>query len=131
MVFCLHVRLGVMHLVSREAREGVGSLATGVTGVVSYHMGDRNQTQVSWKHAVITAEPSEPPLGSSPFLSLFLLFVCLFVCFRDRVSLYSRGCPGTHSVDQAGLEIRRRGPPRPAPFCLLLCYKCKGSLDCV
>ena len=38
--FCLHVRLGVMHLVSREAREGVGSLATGVTGVVSYHMGD-------------------------------------------------------------------------------------------
>jgi hypothetical protein len=24
--------------------------------------------------------------------------------FRDRVSLYS--CPGTHSVDQAGLELR-------------------------
>jgi hypothetical protein len=23
--------------------------------------------------------------------------------FRDRVSLYSPGCPGTHSVDQAGL----------------------------
>jgi hypothetical protein len=34
-------------------------------------------------------------------------FVCLFVClFRDRVSLYSPGCPGTHSVDQAGLELR-------------------------
>jgi hypothetical protein len=33
------------------------------------------------------------------------LFVCLFV-FRDRVSLYSPGCPGTHSVDQAGLELR-------------------------
>ena len=27
--------------------------------------------------------------------------VCLFVCFRDRVSLCSPGCPGTHSVDQA------------------------------
>jgi hypothetical protein len=27
----------------------------------------------------------------------------LFVCFRDRVSLCS---PGTHSVDQAGLELR-------------------------
>jgi hypothetical protein len=26
--------------------------------------------------------------------------------FRDRVSLYSPGCPGTHSVDQAGLELR-------------------------
>jgi hypothetical protein len=30
------------------------------------------------------------------------LFVCLFVCFvRDRVSLFSPGCPGTHFVDQA------------------------------
>jgi hypothetical protein len=24
----------------------------------------------------------------------------------DRVSLYSPGCPGTHFVDQAGLELR-------------------------
>jgi hypothetical protein len=36
------------------------------------------------------------------------LFVCLFVS-RDRVSLYSPGCPGTHSVDQAGFELRN--PP--------------------
>jgi hypothetical protein len=29
------------------------------------------------------------------------------VCvFRDRVSLCSPGCPGTHSVDQAGPELR-------------------------
>ena len=37
-------------------------------------------------------------------LRLFYLFVCLFVClfvFRDRVSLCSPGCPGTHFVDQA------------------------------
>jgi hypothetical protein len=41
-----------------------------------------------------------------PFsLSLFFLFVC-FIVFRDRVSLCSPGCPGTHSVDQAGLELR-------------------------
>jgi hypothetical protein len=36
-------------------------------------------------------------------------FVCLvgwFLVFRDRVSLYSPGCPGTHFVDQAGLELR-------------------------
>jgi hypothetical protein len=26
--------------------------------------------------------------------------------FRDRVSLYSPGCPGTHFVDQAGLELK-------------------------
>jgi hypothetical protein len=25
---------------------------------------------------------------------------------KDRVSLCSSGCPGTHSVDQAGLELR-------------------------
>jgi hypothetical protein len=26
--------------------------------------------------------------------------------FRDRVSLYSPGWPGTYFVDQAGLELR-------------------------
>jgi hypothetical protein len=31
---------------------------------------------------------------------------------RDRVSLYSPGCPGTHFVDQAGLELRN--PPASA-----------------
>jgi hypothetical protein len=43
------------------------------------------------------------------------LFVCLFVClfFQDKVSLYSPGCPGTHSVNQAGLKLRN--PPVFAP----------------
>jgi hypothetical protein len=40
------------------------------------------------------------------FVCFVLLFVCLFYFFRDRVSLCSLGCPGTHSVDQAGLELR-------------------------
>ena len=44
------------------------------------------------------------------FIYLFIyfigFFVCLFFVLRDRVSLYSPGCPGTHSVDQAGLELR-------------------------
>jgi hypothetical protein len=31
---------------------------------------------------------------------------------RDRVSLCSPGCPGTHFVDQAGLELRN--PPASA-----------------
>jgi hypothetical protein len=42
-------------------------------------------------------------------------FVCLFVCFlvfSDRVSLCSPGCPGTHFLDQAGLELRN--PPASA-----------------
>jgi hypothetical protein len=31
----------------------------------------------------------------------------LFFCFfQARVSLYSPGCPGTHFVDQAGLELK-------------------------
>jgi hypothetical protein len=36
----------------------------------------------------------------------------LFFFPRDRVSLCSLGCPGTHSVDQAGLELRN--PPASA-----------------
>jgi hypothetical protein len=32
--------------------------------------------------------------------------------FQDRVSLCSPGCPGTHSVDQAGLKLRN--PPTSA-----------------
>ncbi|EEQ62534.1 hypothetical protein CBFG_06246 [Clostridiales bacterium 1_7_47FAA] len=39
------------------------------------------------------------------------LFYFIFV-FRDRVSLYSSGCPGTHSVDQADLKLRN--PPASA-----------------
>jgi hypothetical protein len=41
------------------------------------------------------------------FFWVFFFFVYLFVFFfRDRVSLYIPGCPGTHFVDQAGLELR-------------------------
>jgi hypothetical protein len=44
------------------------------------------------------------------FLSFFFFFCFLF--FRDRVSLFSPGCPGTHFVDQAGLKLRN--PPASA-----------------
>jgi hypothetical protein len=68
---------------------------------------------------------------SKALVFCFCLFVCFFVfcfvlfwfglvwfvlvwfglvwfglVFQDRVSLYSSGCPGTHSVDQAGLKLR-------------------------
>jgi hypothetical protein len=33
-------------------------------------------------------------------------FFFFFLVFQDRVSLYSPGCPGTHSVEQAGLKLR-------------------------
>jgi hypothetical protein len=38
---------------------------------------------------------------------MVIFYLFLFVWFfRDRVSLCSPGCPGTHSVDQADLELR-------------------------
>jgi hypothetical protein len=40
------------------------------------------------------------------FVCLFCFVLFLFLFFRDRVSLCSPGCPGTHFVDQAGLELR-------------------------
>jgi hypothetical protein len=36
---------------------------------------------------------------------MYILFLFVFV-FGDRVSLCSPGCPGTHSEDQAGFELR-------------------------
>jgi hypothetical protein len=42
---------------------------------------------------------------------LFLFFV-LILFYRDRVSLYISGCPGTHFVNQAGLKLRN--PPSSA-----------------
>jgi hypothetical protein len=47
-----------------------------------------------------------------PMLSGMNAGFFFFLVFRDRVSLYSLGCPGTHFVDQAGLELRN--PPASA-----------------
>jgi hypothetical protein len=40
------------------------------------------------------------------FFLVFGFWFLVFGFFRDRVSLYSPGCPGTHFVDQAGLQLR-------------------------
>jgi hypothetical protein len=47
---------------------------------------------------------STKEVGIVSFLFFFFLFS--FLVFQDRVSLYSPGCPGTHSVDQVGLKLR-------------------------
>ena len=53
------------------------------------------------------------------FLSFFFFFFFFFfLVFRDRVSLYIPGCPGTHFVDQAGLKLRNL--PASAPQVLRL-----------
>jgi hypothetical protein len=44
-----------------------------------------------------------PPVRVTTQLTPIFFF---FFFFQDRVSLYSPGCPGTHFVDQAGLELR-------------------------
>jgi hypothetical protein len=57
----------------------------------------------------------------------FFLFCFVVLFFWDRVSLYSPGCPGTHFVDQAGLELRN--PPASASPVLGLkaCATTSGS----
>jgi hypothetical protein len=63
------------------------------------------------------------------FLFLFVwvfLFYFVFCFFLDRVSLCSPGCPGTHSVDQAGLELRN--PPAPASASQVLGLKACATM---
>ena len=45
----------------------------------------------------------------------FVLFCFVLFCFvfPDRISLCSPGCPETHSVDQAGLELTEIHMPLP------------------
>jgi hypothetical protein len=56
-------------------------------------------------------------------------FIFLIWFFWDRVSLCSFGCPGTHSVDQAGLKLRN--PPASASRVLGLkaCATTSGLLS--
>jgi hypothetical protein len=65
---------------------------------------DKRQTlpQGGWPESTHELVPW-PPLTHN---TKVLFWFCLFLVFWDRVSLYSHGCPGTHSVDQAGLELR-------------------------
>jgi hypothetical protein len=40
------------------------------------------------------------------FLFFFSSFLFSLFVFQDSISLCSPGCPGTHIVDQSGLELR-------------------------
>ena len=52
-----------------------------------------------------------------PHVFVFLFFSFFLLVFLDRVSLCSSGCPGTHFVDQTGLELRN---PPASPFGILV-----------
>jgi hypothetical protein len=56
------------------------------------------------------------------------LFVVFVFVFRDRVSLCSPGCPGTHSVDQAGLELRNLPASASGVLGLKACATTPGSV---
>jgi hypothetical protein len=58
---------------------------------------------------LLTTETHLSPAPHKDFKTLILNFIFVFVClfvFHDRASLYTSSCPGTRSVDQAGLELR-------------------------
>jgi hypothetical protein len=57
------------------------------------------------------------------------LFCFLFVCFFEtRVSQDSPGCPGTHSVDQAGLELRNLPASASRVLGLKACVTTRGLI---
>jgi hypothetical protein len=75
---------------------------------LSYISWKRCRSVSIWSSSLYT-QPTAHCVGSSlgHFWILFVFLFCFVFCFfRDRVSLYSPGCPGTHFVDQAGLELR-------------------------
>jgi hypothetical protein len=51
--------------------------------------------------------------------------------FLDRVSLYSPGCPGTHFVDQAGLDLRNLPTSASQVLGLKACATTARQKDCL
>jgi hypothetical protein len=75
----------------------------------SWISGDQTNRKVFGSNTVLWKQcnpVSFPQVCLFVFWFGLVYFVCLFVCFRDRVSLCSPGCSGTHSVDKAGLKLR-------------------------
>ena len=57
-----------------------------------------------WDHKLLRSGPRSPSGRRVTFYYWFLFLVFVFD-FWDRISLCRPGCPGTHSVDQASLEL--------------------------
>jgi hypothetical protein len=60
------------------------------------------------------------------FLFFFVFVVVVVVFFQDRVFLCSLGCSGTHSVYQAGLELRNRPASASRVLGLQMCATTPG-----
>ena len=68
---------------------------------------------------------TEAPLPTEPSSQLVVLFVLFF---QDRVSRCSPGCPGTHFINQTGLELPEI--QRSAPLSLRLLFRVLGLKVC-
>jgi hypothetical protein len=91
--------------------------------VRAYHWGKLGQ-ELKWNPQRAIADEFASSDSHSPW---FFFFGGGGLVLQDRVSLYSPGCPGTHFVDQAGLEFRN--PPASASWVLGLkaCVTTPGS----
>jgi hypothetical protein len=79
----------------------------------------------STQYISTTLEHHIQPSGPDYLRDIFGIF-CLFVCL-NRVSLYSPGYPGTHFVDQAGLELRNLRASASQVLGLKACATMPGS----
>lgn len=79
----------------REQKRVLEPLESELRVVVNFHAGSGNQTQVLSVRAVSIFLITEPSLQLPHFYLL-----------KDRVSLCGLCCPGTCSIDEAGLELR-------------------------
>jgi hypothetical protein len=76
---------------------------------MALHQGKKGERKKEDRPRTLSGSPSHCIIHSdTAFLFFFFFFFIFFIFyfFRDRVSLYSPGCPGTHFVDQVGLELR-------------------------
>jgi hypothetical protein len=67
-------------------------------------------------------------MGAAWLAQSAFFFFFFFLVFQDRVSLYSSGCPGTHFVDQAGLELRNVPASASQVLGLKVCATTTGSV---
>ena len=82
---------------------------------------------VSWRTRLQTTKDPESNKveEKDPFFRLALRGGIFVLCFWDRISLHSPGCPEAHSIDQAGLKLIEIYLPLP-PECM--CHPSPPSL---
>jgi hypothetical protein len=92
---------------TQEAKAGGHKVETSVSNMDRCCL--RRKSEGGWQRLSLFTLLSPTSFLFSLFLSFFLFFFFFFSGggeFRDRVTLCNPGCPGTHSVDQTGLELR-------------------------